>query len=687
MDIKLKGNLWGSHHSRTQYSHASTSFVAAAVLLLFTSLTSAAALAAPNNDSHEEHQRLFWLAKQALRNGNLISFNRYASRLRDDPLYPYLLYWRLESRLSQELTLSIETFLQRYADTPLAPALRTSWLQQLAKQERWEEYLDFYQETDDAALRCHYHYAQHQTGNDQAAWEGAKKLWLVGTSQDDACDPLFSAWEKAGGLTRELRWRRIELAMDSDEFELASLLARPLGPDEQQALRLWQRAYHNPALLQNKTLQDDKEINRSVISHTLQYRATRAPLGTIALWSELEPHYAFTTGQRSGIARAIAIGLTYANDEHALDWFAQLPREDRDLEVCNYAVRVALRTQNWGSALAWLEVMPGGESRSTKAQYWRGRIFEAMGFSDMARHFFKAVSKERTYYGFLAADRLNLPYNLEHDPLEVKFSVLQRVAFRPDIVRAQKLYHLGLVGSARNEWEQALAKMSREEMLAAGKLADAWGWENRALFTLARANYFDDLSIRFPLRFNETVLKEAKRRALDPAWIYAVVRQESAMMPHAQSPVGALGLMQLMPATSRDIARELQLAEPNRHQLLKPETNIHFGSYYLRQNLKEFDDNPVLATAAYNAGPHRIRKWYPKQGVMDADIWVDTIPFDETREYVRMVMAYSVFYDQRLDKPVKRLSERMRPISKTNTLSRCGTCTLKNAMVAKADTN
>ena len=647
----------------------------AVALLLCAALAPAPAQAKTGTRHPSPQQMLFWEAKKALEEGDDIRFGRYASRLRDDPLYPYLLYWQLKKRLPQQLPLSIEAFLQRYADLPLAPLLRTSWLHYLAGQRRWQDYLAFYQESDDTQLRCHYHYAQAETGNLQAAWEGARALWLVGHSQDEACDGLFAAWQKAGGIDDELRWRRIGLAMENGNTALARHLAKPLAEDDRNRVRLWQKAYDNPAFLRTgKPLQADNEKNRSIIFHTLKHHANLAPLDTASLWRELESRYAFSTEQRTAIVRAIAIGLSHVRDARSLEWFLRLPVAARDPEVCRWALRTALRHRLWGSALAWLEVMPEGENRSSMSVYWRGRIYEAMGFPDTARHFYQAVSREQGYYGFLAADRLGLPYNLDNDPLQISDAALERVSAQAGMVRARELYQLGLVSTARREWDHAVTKMGREEMLAAGKLAEEMGWHDRALLTLAKADHFDDLSIRFPLSYNATVSREAKQRDLDPAWVYAVVRQESAMMPNVQSPVGALGLMQLMPQTGRAIARQLQVEQPGQRQLLKPETNIRFGSYYLRQVLQEFNQNPVLATAAYNAGPQRIKKWYPKSGEMDADIWVDTIPYNETRDYVRMVMAYAVFYDQRLNQPIKRLSERMPPVGNKQTVRRCNDC-------------
>ena len=671
-----------------QHSRRSPALVLlAGSLLLCVSLQPFPVRAANDSHRYTEEQLHFWQARSALRRGDHNSFTRHAAKLQDYPLYPYLLYWQLQSRLSQQMPFTIEAFLQRYPDTLMATRLRSSWLQHLAKQGRWREYLDFYVPNDDPARRCHFHMAQYKTGNERAAWQGAKELWLVGYSQDEACDPLFAAWDRSEGISRELRWQRIGLLLENGNDELTRYVAGPLANEDKRLLRLWRRAYRNPKLLHSKALQNDSELNRQVIVNTLKYRALRAPRGTTALWRDLQPKYAFNESQRHTITRAIAIGHTYANDPRALEWFYRLPKEMRDRELCDHAVRVALRTQQWGDALAWLEVMPNGENRSTRANYWRARIYENMGFPRTAKKFYTAVSKEREYYGFLAADRLNLPYNMNNAPLQVDKEVIIRVANRLDMKRAIEFYLLGMTGSARAEWSYAVSTMERDEMLAAGKLADAFGWTDRALLTLAKADHFDDFNIRFPLSYNETVHKEARRRDLDPAWIYAVVRQESAMMPFVQSHVGALGLMQVMPQTGREIAQDLQLAAPDRRQLLKPKTNIQFGSYYLHKVLTEFDRNPVLATAAYNAGPHRIRKWYPDKGVMDADIWAETIPFDETREYVRRVMAYSVFYDQRLNKPVKRLSERMRPVGRTAVANhRCSSCTNATASLARAET-
>jgi soluble lytic murein transglycosylase len=174
------------------------------------------------------------------------------------------------------------------------------------------------------------------------------------------------------------------------------------------------------------------------------------------------------------------------------------------------------------------------------------------------------------------------------------------------------------------------------------------GWHDQAIVTLARAGYWDDLSLRFPTPHQDRVLASARSESIDPAWVYAVMRQESIFRSDAKSPAGALGLMQIMPATGRRIAKDLQMSLPNNYVLLKPDTNIRYGTRYLRHTLDQLQKNPVLATAAYNAGPNRVRQWLPEEGTLDADLWAETVPFFETRKYIKKVMEYTTVYEQRL---------------------------------------
>ncbi|PKM44474.1 MAG: hypothetical protein CVV05_12080 [Gammaproteobacteria bacterium HGW-Gammaproteobacteria-1] len=629
---------------------------AAATLLVVGSV--AASTADP-----EQQRRQFLEARAALAAGDEARYGKLHEELRDYPLHPYLTAWQMTRQrvLAPE---QVREFLDRHGDTPFTLPVREQWLRQLAYAGRWEEFLADYRPSSRGELRCNYHYAQLHSGDADAAWAGARVLWLSSNRQEATCNRLFETWEKAGGLTGDLRRRRLDLILRDGNMAFARQIAAGLPEEDRKRVALWEQIHHYPALITSDArLQDDTADTRDIITYGLQRLARRDVQETIRLWRMVGGRYAFTPQQRAGILNAITLRLAIKSDVAALDWYRQIPAADVDGNVRQFAIRVALRHQRWQDALDALRAMPDGEGAEEEWQYWTARSLAALGETDAAVTHYSAVAGNSSYYGFLAADRLDLVYNLSHAPVDVDELTLATLQQQPAMRRAYEFLQLDLVEEARREWESAVAVMQSNERIAAGKLADTWGWHDRAALTLAKADYFGDLEIRFPLAYTDVVMKEAESNTLDPAWVMAVARQESVMMPDARSPAGALGLMQLMPATGRKLAQQMKSGLSNLQQLLHPEINIRLGSYYLRQLVKQFDGHAALATAAYNAGPRRVRQWTPVES-LDADIWIDTIPYAETRQYVRRVLAYSVFYDQRLDKPVIRLRERMPVVQK-----------------------
>lgn len=632
------------------------------VTLRATCLAIAALLAASSAaaaTSIEQQRQGFLEARTALERGDYARFEKLSSQLRDYPLHPYLLYWQMARGGNLDRS-RVRAFLIAHGDAPFVTPLREQWLEQLAREARWYEYLTDYRPSKKSELRCHYHYAQLQGGNEISAWAGARELWLSPNKLDSSCSRLFDAWQKAGELTPELRRQRLDLALHAGNFEFAGQLAASMPEEERRRVALWRQIQARPtALLDNKALQDDSHDHRELIIYGLQRLARSDARKAAELWRQFVTRYGFSESQHYEILNALVLRLALAGDASALDWLALLPVSARESDSRQWAVRVALRHQRWEEALAILKTLPGSERRDEEWQYWTARSLEQTGDAELAKALYHGIAYNSSYYGFLAADHLNLGYNLSHQPVSVDEASLSDLGQVPAMSRAYELLQLGLNKEARREWDYAIMRMSPTQRITAGKLASHWSWHDRAALTLAKADHFDDLEIRFPLAYTDAVFKEAKANTLDPSWVFAVARQESVMMPDARSPVGALGLMQLMPATGRNIARKLKSAISDLQQLLIPETNIRFGSYYLRELSDQFGDHKALATAAYNAGPHRVVKWAPPQGSMDADVWVDTIPFGETRQYVRRVLAYSVFYDQRLEKDVVRLRERM----------------------------
>jgi len=284
-----------------------------------------------------------------------------------------------------------------------------------------------------------------------------------------------------------------------------------------------------------------------------------------------------------------------------------------------------------------------------------------LGRLEEARSIYLLSSDTRSYYGFLAADRAGLSYQLNQRTVRYPANDLQTLAKLPAIERARELHAIGRVVDARREWTYAIQRMDKSQMLIAAQLAHEWSWHDRAIVTLMQADYWDDLEKRFPLAHRELVMTQAKQQRIEPAWAYAIIRQESAFTEDARSHAGALGLMQLMPTTAKQVAHSMRLRF-TRSDLLDADINVKLGVNFLRKVIDKFKGNKVLATAAYNAGERRVMKWLPKEGSIPADIWVELVPFNETRDYCQRVLTYTAIYEQRLGLHPVPLMERMVPI-------------------------
>jgi soluble lytic murein transglycosylase len=606
-------------------------------------------------------------ARAALDAGNLTGFRELAAGLKDYPLYPYLRYAELRREWSGQKDENIRVFLADYADSPLADLLRSSWLKRLGEQQQWPRFVTFYQGSQSTELQCYKLQAESSEPPTEAWLDQSQALWLVGHSQPDACDPVFERLADSPRMTRELVWSRIRLAFRTGKLGLASYLARRLPEQDRRWVGRWRRAHVRPAeMLADPALQSDTVVTRDIVLHALKRLGRRDASAARERWLALRNEYAFSDPQRAELERSLALYAAYERDPNAFAWLSELPASIVDDKVIEWRARSALRTRNWEGLLASIKSMDTSRLESSEWRYWRAYALEKLDREAVAMAFFGELAGKRDYYGFLAADHLDWTYTLNHDAIASEEAELTTLLARhPGLVRARELFLAGETKNARREWRYLLNALTPRELELAALLAHRWGWHDRAILTAARAGHLDDLELRFPVLYEEQVGAVAKAFNLEPAWIFGVMRQESAFMPDARSPAGALGLMQLMPATGRSTARLLELPKPSRQTLLQADPNIRIGSGYLRHILDRFDGNQALATAAYNAGPQRVKRWLPEDESLPGPLWVDTIPFTETRRYVRAVLAFTTVYESKLERPVTRLSQRMPPVQKS----------------------
>jgi len=613
----------------------------------------------------EEQREQYKQAKKSLRTGKIKQFIAVSESIRNYPLYPYLRYNYLNPRLHKAKINEIELFLQQYHNFPLTGALRTKWLKQLAKTGQWQTYLDNYTPQRDTVLQCYQLQARIKTGNQTYLLEDTRTLWLAGKSQPPQCDPAFALLYKSDLMTQDLVWERVRLAMENGNTGLTKFMRKRLDESRSRWALRWIEMHNNPNKGTNNPTLNDNEIAREILIYGIKRLAKINIARAVSRWEKLQEQYEFTPQAIYETNRLVAVRAAIKNHPRTTELLDNISNYYVDDDVFHWRLITALKNNDWITLHKWTKgIVPFGDIE-LRWKYWHGRALENIGEVEKAKEVFISISRQRDYYSFLAADRLGQKYVFAHAPLPDNPEEKNKVAKMPGIIRANELRQLGENYQARREWHHALNIMTTYQKEIAATIAKDWDWHDRVIFSMGSAHSYDDLILRFPLQFRSTIDKNIEKRQLDPGWVYALIRSESAFMEDAKSPAGALGLMQVMPLTGKQTARSMGWKKFNKNDLLVAEKNVSIGSTYLKQMLKKFDDNKILATAAYNAGPHRVNKWIAKSNCIEPDIWIEKIPFNETRKYVRRVLFYASIYDWRLQREVEPLHQRMAVINST----------------------
>jgi len=591
----------------------------------------------------------FLQAESALANGQTTLYKKLKAELHHYPLYPYLIFSEHEKHLQTLSLKEFQTFMDTYHDTPLAEQLRSRWLQTKAKQENWNDFLKAYIPTEDVSLQCHFLWAELNTRKDkQGILEQILPLWLSGHERPKSCEAVFRLWEKSPLLTKPLIWQRIKLAIQQGNLSLARYMTQFIKRSEVALVELWILVHQNPYLVtERKFFNTDHAALLEILVHGVSQIAKEKPEVAIHIWKKIGRQYAFTERHWGLVVRAI--GLAFADQKHpeAEKWLSQVPNTYANQAVHESRIRVSLAKGDWKTVAHCAKRLPDSLADTEVWQYWKARALEKIQETTESQLLFQKLAQTRGYYGFLASQHLQKPYAIAQRKYAIDKQLLIKIARKHSVLRAYELYSLGRESKARAEWIASTQRMSDIERHSAAALALRWGLPNWSILALSKANNKNDLELRFPLAHIQSIFQEAKRQQLDPALVFAVTRQESAFVKNARSSAGALGLMQLMPKTAQSVAKKSQFPLHNLSALFEPATNIHLGTHYLRMMLDTHQNNAILATAAYNAGPGRVRKWLPNAN-MAADAWVEVIPFKETREYVKNVMTYTVIYQQLL---------------------------------------
>ncbi|MBC8212674.1 MAG: transglycosylase SLT domain-containing protein [Gammaproteobacteria bacterium] len=609
----------------------------------------------------EKQRLLFQQAENALSENDLKQFDDLLAKLHDYPVVAYLEYDALSLQLSHTNADDVKLFLNKHDDYPFRYALLSKWLDLLASRKDWAGYLDFYDGRSATRYKCLALTARLEVGQIADINQDIEKLWLTGYSQPDECDIPFQHFLQTGDDVYASVWTRIEKAFEARRPTLSTYLARNLSADDRKLVDEWYQAHRHPQQ-RLSVLADfpDTLINRKIIVHAIQRLARKNSLQAKQYWDQTRDSFQFSAQQVAQINKRIALSAAYQHKAESKELLEQLPVEQKSDNAHLWLARIYLRDEDWIGLIKTIEVMPEHLQKESEWVYWQARAYDKVGHHVKATETYRGLAQKGSYYGFLAADRIAVSYQINQQQAadEASFDENLLLAKSDHLLRARELFFLNRLLDARREWFQGIRKLSQLEIRQAASMASNWKWHDNAIKTVAKTSHRTDYDLRFPMPYRQLMVENVEQNGLDLSVIYGVMRRESLFDPLAKSKVGALGLMQLMPSTARHVAKSLGLKKPVQSDILNIDNNIRLGTSYFKSVLKRFDDNVSLATAAYNAGPGNVKKWLPEKESLPADLWVETVPFKETRNYIQAVLAYATIFDKHLGKEVN-ISSRM----------------------------
>jgi soluble lytic murein transglycosylase len=584
---------------------------------------------------------------QAIDKGQWTEYEQLRPGLEEYPLAVYLDYRQMTRRVDKVRPVEAKRFISLSEDTPLPNRFLAVYLRNAGKSGRWDDFLAVMpDEPNSIDLKCYYFRAKLARGDQLAAWEGAERLWVHGESRPKACDPLFNAWLKAGELSDEVVWARLLKAFDARESSLMKYVASKGSVDLQPWSDRLLAVYRKPDQIRRQQLPSEDARSAQVVTHGLARLARYNTELALDFWDSYQDELQFDDEQQRQVEYAITRNALLSQTAPLKLWLVNALGRLEDDKLVEMRLRWALAEQDWPALEATLPLLSEERRGDSGWRYWGAVALENRGKREEARTVFLELAGERGYYGFLSADRLGLAYAFNHQPLQLDAALPAPLQQLPAVRRIGELHFHDEPNLAHSEWHKVLQDRhdtSEQQQLA--QLAYQQGWHRMAIDAANRAKAWDSLDLRFPMPYQDVFSRHGGVRQVPSTELMAIARRESAFFPEVRSPVGARGLMQVMPATGRQVASSLGV--PHRSaDLYEVEHNVLLGSAYYRQLLDRYDGNRVFALAAYNAGPHRVDRWRHKAGEqVPVEVWIETIPYRETRNYVQAVLSYNVVFN------------------------------------------
>ena len=589
--------------------------------------------------------------------------------MQDYPLFPYLYYELVNRNIHYSNRTQIQEFLRDMKDVPIRTLLLKKWLKYLDKNNYKTLFLETYEPGLGTDLLCRNLHINRVKGKINGAWyEQVEAIWLSGTSLPKACDPVLLHWRKKGKLRAELAIQRIGLAGQAGQRSLTNYLKRYAPKNAHYIADLWTKVRRNPTLSLSpkrfpfRYAEQDTAIVEWGLTR-MSWRDPKRVTRALLSWDESEKLPAKTLQK---IKETVAISLTLDEHPDATEWLQRAASAQASHSLWRWYLANAVKQKDWSQVIGITRSAPQAQRSSSEFIYWQARALLREGNVVEGNQLLSRLAQQRHYYGFMSAAQLGQVPQLETVSILVGANSATDLLINSQALRARELFILGQYVDARREWYALLKELDEPQQRAAVHFAHQWGWYDQAIVGALRAGAREDLNIRFPLAYADEIESRSERYKVEPSFAFAIARRESSFMEDAVSSANARGLMQVLPSTADFLLRTNDILPAGfrrsmkrksmRRELLNAKTNVEFGMGYLQFLQQKLGDNQVLIAAAYNAGWQNVLDWLPKDESLPVDIWIDTIPYKETREYVKAILTYQVIYDWHRNKPTNRFS-------------------------------
>jgi len=527
-------------------------------------------------------------------------------------------------------------------NTPLAQKLRERWLYQLAYNKKWSTFSHYYQDTTDINLQCYAQIALYQQGQREQAVTAGQKLWLTGVSQPKACDNLFTLLLKNHEINEKLIYQRLVLALANHNLSLANYLLRQYSPPQLNEIQILSKLSQNPKRIEQLT---PSELHSAFYLYGLERLVSINLNKAIQYWQLAKTRRLLTHAQQQAFLANVALYKAMRNQPDSPEWFAKVEPAFYNETLLGWQIRFSLKYKQW-KRVAYL-INHSGDKETPCWQYWLARATEAQGKKADAVTLYQNLAKSRNYYGFLASLRLKTAPSFENERPVTSKKIIK--PYQPFTDQIHALYHSKQTLQASRLLNDFVSELPKDDKSALIYWIDhELQWHGKSVYLSNNEQLSNQLSLRFPLAYQDTVGAYAKNYQIPKGLIYAIIRQESGFRDDVVSSAGAQGLMQLMPATAKSISKHEKIAYIDKKQLFLSKKNIEIGVAYLKELTKRFKNHPILIAAAYNAGPKQVNYWLKNHPPEEIDIWVETLPWQETRNYLKNIIAFYAVYQYRM---------------------------------------